>query len=618
MSVWEKNLEAVRKKDEELAEKVQKFYESADKGTRNYVLEQARDGSDILGIIADERKVMLNSTYRPKDEAVKYAGKIQYTENSIILFFGMGNGIILSEILKKLNEDAKVLIYEPSAELFCFVLEQFDVAEIIDNKRIGLFVEGVNEDILSNNLTFALNNTNVGVTVMEVHPKYSELFPTEYEKAKKIFKDCRTSALTNLRTVIERSRLMTQNAIANIPYLLRSKISTDLVGKFPDDMPAIIVSGGPSLEKNYQVLHQAKGKALIIAMDRTVRFLLDHDIVPDLCCSLDFNKNPALFQDERIKDIPFIYIPDLSRWVMDIVNGNKLIYGTGDFKFYDWLIEKYGKETMILPLGGSVATFAFGFARQMRMKRCILIGQDLALKDGVIYAGGWQTGRPEDENDYIEVPGNVEETVTTRGDFYVYLLWFNQAVKEAEGEMEVINATEGGAKIEGAKVMTLQEAVDTYCVKEYDVAGFFDKETTIFPKEKYKEVYEDLEKKLLEIKALKKKAKDASDLAGRCKTLIERNDSGKEFKDKNKKLAAITKIFDEDVAASLVNKYVENLMLEKDMDLYVTEDDDKAEMIRLYSKLEYDYDVIYQNIDNLIAEYEAMLIRVKEELHIED
>lgn len=616
MSVWEKNLKAVEKKDKELAEKVQKFYESQEKENWNYTIEAARDGSEILGVFSEERKVMLNSTYRPIEEAKKYAGKIQLTENSITLFFGLGNGIILSEILEKLNKEAKLLIYEPSADLFCFVMERFDVAELIEDDRVGLFVEGLNEDVLSNNLTFALETTNVGVTIMESHPKYKELFSEKYESIKKVFKDCRVSALTNVRTIIERSRLMTQNAVANIPYLLRSKISTDLVGKFPEDMPAIIVSGGPSLEKNFEVLHQAKGKALIIAMDRTVRFLLDHDIVPDLCCSLDFNKNPELFRDERIRDIPFLYIPDLSQWVMNIVNGNKLIYGTGDYKFYDWLITKYGKEPMILPLGGSVATFAYGFARFMGMKRCILIGQDLALKDGVIYAGGWKTGRPEDENDYIEVPGNVEETVTTRGDFYVYLLWFNQAVKEAEGKMEVINATEGGARIEGTKVMTLQEAVDTYCVKEYDVASIFDRETPIFAEDKYEDIYHDLEKKLVEIKALKKKAKEASDIAGRCKVLTERGDSGKEFKEKNKKLSAITKIFDEDVAASIVNKYVENLMLEKDMDLYVTEDDDQAEMIRLYNKLEYDYDVIYQNIDNLTAEYEAMLLRVKEELKI--
>ena len=53
-------------------------------------------------------------------------------------------------------------------------------------------------------------------------------------------------------------------------------------------------------------------------------------------------------------------------------------------------------------------------------------------------------------------------------------------MREAEGKMEVINATEAGAKIEGTKIMTLQEAVDTYCQKEYSVANIFEEVEPIF------------------------------------------------------------------------------------------------------------------------------------------
>ena len=368
MSFWDKNLEVIKEKDNDMFRKIQE-HENIEKNSPQFIIEQARDGSDILGILEEGRKIMLNSTYRPKDEAVKFAGKIELTENSITVLVGLGNGIVVSEILNKLNKEAMLFIYEPSVELFFFVMEHFDMADILSDSRVRLFVEGIDEDILGNNLSFVLTNINVGVTVLEAHPKYKELFPQQYEKIKKVFKECRECALTNLQTVINRSRLMTENAIANVPYFLRSKLSTDYIGKFPEDMPAIIVAGGPSLDKNYEVLKQAKGKALIIAMDRTARFLLDRGIVPDMFCSLDYNKNPELFKDDRLKDIPFLYMPDLSRRVMDIVNGNKLMYGTGDFKFYDSLIEEYGKNPIVIPVGGSVATFAYGFVRRMGFKR---------------------------------------------------------------------------------------------------------------------------------------------------------------------------------------------------------------------------------------------------------
>lgn len=615
MSYWNENFAALKEKEEALSDKLLEVHSNLKEIEAKFVVEQARDASNILGVWQDGKKTMLNSTYRPNEEAVKYAGKIQLTENSITFFVGLGNGAIVSEILKKLNEESNVLLYEASSELFCYVMEHFDVSAILSDSRVGIFVEDINADVIGNNLSYLLNNMNVGVTVMEYHPKYKELYQEVCEKAEKIFMDCRDSALTNLRTVLDRSRLMTKNAIANIPFLLRSKISTDLVGKFPTDMPAILVAGGPSLDKNYEVLHQAKGKALIVAMDRTARFLLDHGIEPDIFCSLDYAKNQELFRDERLKNIPFLYIPDLSHNVMKIVDGRKLIYGTGDFRFYDWIIQKYGKKPMQLPLGGSVATFAYGFVRYMGFKRTILIGQDLALNDGKVYAGGLKNKRKVAEQfEHLMVPGNIEDMVETRGDFYVYLTWFQQAVKEAEGQMEVINATEGGARIEGTRIMTLQEAVDSYCTKQYDIPRIFDEQTEICSQEERIHAIQDLEDKVSEFLKLKEKAHQAAELARRCSVLAERGDAGKEFKEKNKKLSKISKLFDEDVAASLVNKYVENVMIEKDMDLYVTEDNDQKEMIRLYRKLEYDYNVIYENMEEFLSDYEAMLVVLRKEM----
>ena len=608
MSFWQKNMDALCVRDNDFYHKIMEEYEKREKESERFVVEQARDGSDILGIMIDGRKVMLNSTYRPEEEAKKYVGKILLTENSITILFGLGNGKIVSEIQNKINEEATLLVYEPCKELFFFTMEHFDLTSIIEDKRVAFFVQGMDEDLFAFNLQLLLTNVNVGVTVLKTHPKYQDLFPEEYGMVKKEFEACRESALTNLNTMIQKNRLMTINAIANIPYLLHSKISTDFIGKFPEDVPAIIVAGGPSLDKNYEVLKQAQGKAFIIAMDRTVRYLLDRGIVPDMCCSLDYSKNPELFRDDRVKDIPFLYMAELSHTVMDIVGDKNLIYGTSDMEFYDNLIRQYGKQPIIIPVGGSVATFAFGFARTMGFKRTILVGQDLALADGKVYSGGMQNGRAEaDEFGYRLVPGNVEEMVTTRGDFYIYLLWFNNAVKEAEKYMEVINATEGGARIEGTTVMTLQEAVDQYCVHSFDFKQMYDNMDYIFPQDHLEEVYGILRKYRKEIFKLKKLAKDNSETARRCGVLVERGDMGKEFKEKNRILAKSCKVFEKEQAGLLLSKYVENHMLQNDMDLYVTEDDNKEEMLRLYNKLQKDYLLMSESVDELLEHYDAML-----------
>lgn len=77
-------------------------------------------------------------------------------------------------------------------------------------------------------------------------------------------------------------------------------------------------------------------------------------------------------------------------------------------------------------------------------------------------------------------------------------------------------------------------------------------------------------------------------------------------------------MFDEDAAASLINKYTENLLLEQNLDIYVAEDDNEKEMIRLYHKLENDYRIISENTDELLKSYNEMLFVLREHLGLEE
>ncbi len=604
-----KNIQCIENESELDYNKLCDFVRTWTVEDEGYFIDTARDGSTILGTHREEKNIMLNSTYKPVQEAEKFVKKIELTDNSIVAFMGLGNGIIVKELAKQLNEEALFLIYEPSKELFAFVMQYFDLSEILRDERVKIFVKGINEQYFDLVLSYNITNINIGVTVLETHPKYKDLFPKEFEDFSKQFNDCRTSALVNLKTIMERQTLMVRNAILNIAFLIYSKMAVDFIGVFPKDMPAILVSGGPSLDKNYEKLKLAKGKALIIAVDRTAQYLLDRDIIPDMFCSLDYSKSVRLFQDERLKRIPFLYMSDLNHEVLTTLGEDNLIFGTSSLKFHNWLSNEYGKQGIDLPIGGSVATLGYSFAKMAGFKRLILVGQDLALTEGSNYAGGMVSGVADiDEYETMEVPGNVEDTVITRGDYYVYLKWFEQAVKEAkESGMEVINATEGGARINGTGIMTLQEAIDKYCLNSYDVEAIFRGIDPLVTEEKMPDAYALLKEKKKELPKLKKKAKDAAEIARRCGVLSKRGDYGKEFKEKNKILSQTTTLFDESPIASLLSSYAEGLLVDEDLDLYFTKDDNKDEMIRLYQKMEKNYQHIYENADQVILLYNLML-----------
>ena len=124
--------------------------------------------------------------------------------------------------------------------------------------------------------------------------------------------------------------------------------------------------------------------------------------------------------------------------------------------------------------GGSVATNAFSLLYKIGLKTIILVGQDLALTGNKTHADGtFEEKMPEIDtknNEWVE--GNYEEKVPTRTDLQVFLNWYESTIRLYKGyvkDLRVINATEGGAKIEGTEVMTLKDAIEENCRKDVDI-----------------------------------------------------------------------------------------------------------------------------------------------------
>lgn len=137
--------------------------------------------------------------------------------------------------------------------------------------------------------------------------------------------------------------------------------------------------------------------------------------------------------------------------------------------------------------GGSVACSAFSLVYKLGFSRIILVGQDLALTGNKTHADGtFKSVMDEiDTSHCIKVPGNYEKEVPTRADFKLYLDWFNYYIEGCE-ETHVINATEGGARINNTEIMTLHDAIERECSKEVNIEECFEKLTPVFNEEQRK------------------------------------------------------------------------------------------------------------------------------------
>ena len=130
----------------------------------------------------------------------------------------------------------------------------------------------------------------------------------------------------------------------------------------------------------------------------------------------------------------------------------------------------------------------------MGFKTIVLVGQDLAYPGNRSHAKAAYDDmvNPENKIGYFMVEDIYGGEVLTRVDMNNYRRWFETAI-ENQKDLHVIDATEGGAKIKGTEILTLKEAIQRQCKKEYDIAGILQSVEPTFTDEEQCAIREDLQ-----------------------------------------------------------------------------------------------------------------------------
>lgn len=100
-------------------------------------------------------------------------------------------------------------------------------------------------------------------------------------------------------TVVRYTSVNANNIFHNCKYIYNGYSIESLVGLLPSDVPTIVVSAGPSLNKNIEDLRAAQGKANIIATDTAMKPLLNAGIIPNLFVVVDGLK-PGIYFNIKI------------------------------------------------------------------------------------------------------------------------------------------------------------------------------------------------------------------------------------------------------------------------------------------------------------------------------
>lgn len=368
------------------------------------------------------------------------------------MLYGAPNPDTLTDLLGRITPTSRLVVVDPKpvGSTALDAEQRTQLATLIKKGRLHIVVGGT----LANRSGALANLIDID-TIDGWKPLFSQsLVEQSPETARDLLR--LVSSRLNTRIMLKSTRLtmggrFLLSAFLNAPWAYGPDGIAPL-HKTLDQRPALIVSAGPSLNKQLPLLAQNQHLFTIFAVDTVWPILNTHGIVPDYLVALDPVTPPSWPRDG---------LSPHTRLVTDMIASPNMVW-SHDRGHIMTCADGHIAETLgflgarpgRLGVGGSVATLAFNMAVHMGANPIVLIGQDLALTGGKDHADGYLftyssemlQGRSDKGYD---VEGYYGGRVRTERQLLAYKSWFEDRFKELP-EVMVINATEGGARIAGS------------------------------------------------------------------------------------------------------------------------------------------------------------------------
>lgn len=461
-------------------------------------IDYSKDGYKILRVEVNGKKKYVGSKYNQKreiDNFINSFGQISIKDNFIIL--GLSFGEHIKELIKTSGKDSKILIVEFNNELIDYCKNDEKAKFIFEDKRISLIT--TDKDIRE----FFYNNIdegNINFLKIDTYCKYANIFWNEFSRIHSLIKEEVLRITLNRNTVLINGDMYLKNLLKNVKYIAKSTEINVLKNKYKNQ-PAIIVSAGPSLSKNIHLLKNVNN-SLILSGGRTVKALLEKGIQPSFVGIVDPKEESYKLVEGFIDKVEYpLYFNDATP-----TNAIKEHHGKKFFSLQNnFLNNALNMEVPSLYGGGSIAHSLTKVALYMGCSPIVFIGQDLAYTDerehDISSRSPWDspTYRFYSREDDIYVDDVFGNKVRTSLQLNTYRISLEKIISENK-EIKFINATEGGANINGAINKTLIDVINefdntyitpinNYLISEDKTAKIINYlENTLLECDKYKEL----------------------------------------------------------------------------------------------------------------------------------
>lgn len=428
----------------------------------------SRDGKQNILFKKGDKKIYLHSKYNVDNEVNEWIKQFNGKEYDALFVFGFG----MAHHVKALNAnypDTRMLVVEPSQEVFAHALNCVELTGILGNKNIDIIV---GDDFLNriNDLFSIWLSEKCYPKIQFLHlPSYGSIYPDEINEAMKIVHSFIIKMHTVIRTQRRMKSMWIKNAFSNYRYAINSVSAGDFIGKLKNK-PLVIVSAGPSLDKNIDILKEYKDQVYILAVGTAIGILAKHGIKAELAGFIDGHPIEGKVFDAGKDNAELILFT--SNFYYELLEKNtdkKIIHVPLNGNEYDkWLCRLKGfNEDKVFNTGPSVANIMFDVAVKWGFDPIMFVGQDMAYQNNKLYADGDPVARKGvDENSskrLIKMKDIYGNEILTAQNLYTMKKSFDDYCRNKSDLPAVINCTQGGLGIEGIPNRDLKDVLSEVC-----------------------------------------------------------------------------------------------------------------------------------------------------------
>ncbi|QNN22881.1 motility associated factor glycosyltransferase family protein [Planctomycetales bacterium ZRK34] len=423
--------------------------------------------------------VSLASRHRPFDEASRLADTAELDKHGCIIVMGLGLGYHAALLAERTAGKALMVVYEPDVSLARAVLEQMDHSDWLAKRHVVLLLGEVDDAELTRRFEQHAGVISQGVQFVShaptrrLHDQQLKTFTDQFAKLVSYLR-------TNMATTLVNAAVTCRNLTHNLGHYAAGATVNELAGAAAG-FPAVLVSAGPSLARNVQLLAEpgVRDRVVIIAVQTVLKPLLARGIRPHFVTALDYHEISARFY-ESLPDLPDVTLvaePKAHPVVLDRYPGPIRVLGNS---FLDKLLGPLVRPITPIRAGSTVAHLSLYLAQHLGCDPIIMVGQDLGFSDGLYYCPGtaiddvwagelnpfntldmmqWQRIARHKSNLQKRVDIN-ERPIYSDEQMLTYLAQFERDF--AAAPQTIIDATEGGLPKQHTAPMTLESALACY------------------------------------------------------------------------------------------------------------------------------------------------------------